>query len=57
MSIRNLCPVCHREAKPTLKANIAAHLDSIRQDTCPGSGQPFRITVYSAPEFTDVDVA
>ena len=53
---RNLCPVCHRDVKPTLRANIAAHLDSIRADTCPGSGHPFRITVYSEPEFLGVQI-
>lgn len=57
MSIRNLCPVCHRDVKPTIKGNIVAHMDSRRYDKCPGSGEPFRITVYSAPEFVNVDIA
>ena len=41
----NLCPVCRQAVKPTLRQNIPAHLDSIREDTCPGTGEPFRIAV------------
>lgn len=55
--IRTLCPTCRREVKPTIKGNIAGHLDSIRADTCPSSGEPFRTTIYSAPEYTNVDIA
>jgi hypothetical protein len=47
----NLCPVCCQAVKPTLRHNIPAHLDSIRTDTCPGTGEPFRIAVTVTPEF------
>ena len=47
----NLCPVCCQAVKPTLRQNIPAHLDSIREDTCPGTGEPFRIAVTVTPEF------
>ena len=47
----NLCPVCCQSVKPTLRHNIPAHLDSIRTDTCPGTGEPFRIAVTVTPEF------
>ena len=45
------CPVCRQAVKPTLRQNIPAHLDSIRTDTCPGTGEPFRIAVTVMPEF------
>ena len=32
-------------------AEHPAHLDSIRTDTCPGTGEPFRIAVTVTPEF------
>jgi len=51
---RWLCPTCRREVKPTTKGNIVAHLDSIRRDTCPSSGEPWRTTVLSDPEFRGV---
>lgn len=41
----HLCPVCHQPVKPTRAQNIPAHLDGICEDTCPGGGHPFRITV------------
>ena len=47
----NLCPICRQAVKPTLRKNIPAHLDSIREDTCPGTGEPFRITLTVMPEF------
>jgi hypothetical protein len=43
--IRRLCPVCHQKVQPTRDKNIGGHLDSIRADVCPGTGNPFRITV------------
>lgn len=46
-----LCPVCHQPVKPTRKQNIPAHLDSIREDTCPGTGHPFGITIAVSPEY------
>lgn len=47
----HLCPVCHQPVKATLRGNIPAHLDSIRQDTCPGGGEPFHIAITVTPEF------
>ncbi len=46
-----LCPVCRRAVKPTRHGNIPAHLDSIREDTCPAGGYPFHITLVLTPEF------
>jgi hypothetical protein len=46
-----LCPVCRQAVKPTRLSNIPAHLDSIRQDTCPAGGYPFRICIVVTPEF------
>jgi hypothetical protein len=40
-----LCPVCRQPVKPTRGRNIPAHLDSLYEDTCPGGGHPFAITV------------
>lgn len=51
---RNLCPVCHLLVRPTLRGNIYGHNDSINRDVCPGSGQPWAITVASLPEFRGV---
>ena len=39
------CPVCRQLAKPTVRRNVAAHLDRIGRDICPMTGQPFDITV------------
>ena len=46
-----LCPVCRRAVKTTRGGNIPAHLDSIREDTCPAGGYPFSITLVLTPEF------
>ena len=46
-----LCPVCRQAVKPTMRGNIGCHLDSIRQDSCPGGGEPIRIAVIVTPEF------
>ena len=46
-----LCPVCRQPVKATKRGNIPAHLDSIREDTCPAGGEPFRISVVITPEF------
>lgn len=51
---RYLCPVCWCDVKPTIRANIASHFDSIRNDICPAGGEPFRITIDKLPEFTNV---
>lgn len=51
-----LCPVCLREARKTVAGNIWSHYDTLRIDVCPGSGQPFGITVVSDPEFAAVTV-
>lgn len=48
------CPVCRRELKPSVRGNIPAHFDSIRQDMCPADGEPFRIMVERRPEFVGV---
>lgn len=45
MMVTHLCPVCHREAKPSVHKNIPRHFDSRRIDICPGGGEPFYITV------------
>lgn len=49
-----LCPVCHRQVWPTLKQYIGSHFDSIRSGVCPGSGEEYRLTVISRPEFQGV---
>lgn len=54
MSARFLCPVCWSEARPTIRANIASHFDSIRRDVCPGGGEPFRIALLKRPEYEAV---
>lgn len=50
-AISHLCPVCRRAVKPTTGRNIPAHLDSIREDVCPATGEPFRITLDLTPEY------
>ena len=40
-----LCPVCHREVKPTVGRNITRHMDSLRRDICPGGGEPLSSAV------------
>ncbi|ACI06257.1 hypothetical protein I5J47_gp42 [Mycobacterium phage Arib1] len=51
---RPLCPVCWQPVSPTTKANIARHFDAIRADVCPGSGEPYRLTIERRPEFVGV---
>ncbi|NLA37072.1 MAG: hypothetical protein GX868_15500 [Actinobacteria bacterium] len=45
MLMVHLCPVCRGEVKKTTGSNIPGHLDSNGSDICPGSHEPFRITV------------
>lgn len=52
-----LCPVCRRDVKPTIHANIPHHFDSIRADVCPASGEPYRITLEKRPEFELADAS
>lgn len=48
-----LCPVCYQRVNPTwLHRNIEAHTDTLGLERCPGSGEPYRITV-SAPSGTE----
>ncbi|AAN12615.1 gp57 [Mycobacterium phage Che9c] len=49
-----VCPVCWRSVRPTIHAKIPHHFDSIRADICPGSGEPYRITLERRPEFEGV---
>lgn len=51
--VRDLCPVCRNDVKRTIKHNIGAHFDKI-SETCPGSGQPFYITIRKDPEYQGV---
>ena len=51
---RYVCPVCRREAKPTMRGNIPSHFDQIRQDVCPATGHPFRIMIERQPEYVGV---
>lgn len=44
-----LCPVCRQSVQPTVKHNIAAHMDSIGWTLCRGTGEPYRITVAGKP--------
>lgn len=53
MPVRDLCPVCRNDVKRTIKHNIGAHFDKI-SETCPGSGQPFYITIRKDPEYQGV---
>ncbi|UJL29967.1 hypothetical protein HZU38_05560 [Mycolicibacterium vanbaalenii] len=48
------CPVCRRELKQSVHGNIPSHLDSIRSDVCPASGEPYRIMLECQPEFVGV---
>ncbi|XTP37132.1 hypothetical protein ACORG1_13320 [Mycobacterium sp. TJFP1] len=48
------CPVCRRELKPSVHGNIPSHFDSIREDVCPASGEPYRIMLERQPEFVGV---
>lgn len=43
--MKRYCPVCWQTARPTHNANICGHWDTIRRDICPGSSQPFLITL------------
>lgn len=52
---RFLCPACRREVTATAKGNIVGHLDSIRTETCPGSGLPWDTAVISDPEFQGIE--
>lgn len=49
-----LCPVCRRAIKPTMRQNIPAHVDALRLDTCPATGEPFRIALDVSPEYQGV---
>jgi len=49
-----MCPVCRADADQTMRGNIASHLDGIRADTCPASGEPWRITMRREPEYVGV---
>ncbi|AOT24885.1 hypothetical protein PBI_NAZO_46 [Mycobacterium phage Nazo] len=51
---RPSCPVCWQPVSPTTKAKIAHHFDAIREDVCPASGEPYRITLEHRPEFAGV---
>jgi hypothetical protein len=42
---RRRCPVCYRQVHPTAGHNIHGHWDSIGRDRCPGSGEPYDITI------------
>lgn len=50
----HLCPVCRTPVKPTVRANIPAHMDTLKFGVCPAGGEPFRITLAVSPEFTGV---
>lgn len=41
----NFCPVCWQEVRETKLLNVVSHFDSLRRDVCPGSGQPYTITI------------
>ena len=41
------CPVRRQPAEPTMRRNVAGHLDSLGRDICPMTGQPYQLTVYS----------
>jgi len=49
-----LCPVCRRAIRPTMRGNIPGHVDALRLDTCPASGEPFRIALDVTPEYQGV---
>lgn len=46
-----VCPVCRQHTKRTMRGNIAAHLDSVRRDTCPAGGYPIHIALVVTPEY------
>lgn len=49
-----VCPVCHRDLKPTLYQRIPSHFDTGQRDMCPATGYPYRIMVDRAPETVEV---
>jgi hypothetical protein len=48
--VRRRCPVCWRRVRPTIHAAIEGHWDSKGRDVCPGSGEPYRITLTLKPQ-------
>lgn len=42
---RRRCPVCYRRIKPTSGGMIFGHFDSALVERCPGSWQPYDITL------------
>jgi competence CoiA-like predicted nuclease len=52
--IRRLCPVCRQQVARTMGLNIQSHFDSLRLETCPGSGEPYRIALLWTPMFCGV---
>lgn len=48
--IRRRCPICWRRVGPTVNKAIEGHWDSIGRDVCPGSGEPYRITLTLKPQ-------
>ena len=53
MVTRYMCPVCRWDVQPTMRGNIASHLDGARA-TCPAGGEPWRITIIRRPEYSGV---
>lgn len=44
MAETRLCPVCRRSVQPR-RTSIPCHVDSTGRTMCPGSGEPFSITL------------
>lgn len=43
--MKKRCPVCRQLTQPTIRRNIAAHLDRIGRDICPTTGHPYSISL------------
>ena len=52
--IRRQCPICWQRVRPTEHRSIEGHWDSITRDICPGSGEPYRITLTLKPTTKDI---
>jgi hypothetical protein len=55
--VRRRCPVCWRRVRPTIHQCIEGHWDAAGRDVCPGTGEPYRITLTLKPAPQEVVAA
>jgi hypothetical protein len=53
-SVRRRCPVCWRRVRPMINQVIEGHWDSAGHDVCPGSYEPYRITLGQKPTLQEM---